>query len=303
MDIKRRFISICIVVLITMLWMQSISFASSSTPLSIYTVNYPLAYFAERIGGDHVEVVFPAPADVDPAYWMPDKETISRYQRADLILLNGAHYAKWIEKVALPRAKMVNTSRKFKDRYIRMAAALTHSHGTEGEHAHEDAAFTLWLDFSQAAKQAKAIEKALSRKLPEQSSMFRNNLAALENDLLGLDRQITEIVSIDKNKPLLASHPVYDYLQNRYTLNLKSLHWEPDEEISYRQWNELQETLQNHPAQWMIWEGEPMQKSVEKLQESGIHSLVFDPCGNRPDKGDFLTVMQANIENLRRAYK
>jgi zinc transport system substrate-binding protein len=86
-------------------------------------------------------------------------------------------------------------------------------------------------------------------------------------------------------------------------LNLKSLHWEPDEEISYRQWNELQETLQNHPAQWMIWEGEPMQKSVEKLQESGINSLVFDPCGNRPDKGDFLTVMQANIENLRSAYK
>ena len=283
--------------------MQSISFASSSTPLSIYTVNYPLAYFAERIGGDHVEVVFPAPADVDPAYWMPDKETISRYQRADLILLNGAHYAKWIEKVALPRAKMVNTSRKFKDRYIRMAGALTHSHGTEGEHAHEDAAFTLWLDFSQAAMQAKAIEKALSRKLPEQSSMFRKNLAALENDLLGLDRQITEIVSIDKNKPLLASHPVYDYLQNRYSLNLKSLHWEPDEEISYRQWNELQETLQNHPAQWMIWEGEPMQKSVEKLQDSGINSLVFDPCGNRPDKADFLSVMQANIENLRQAYK
>ena len=28
--------------------------------LSVYTVNYPLAYFAERIGGNHVEVVFPA---------------------------------------------------------------------------------------------------------------------------------------------------------------------------------------------------------------------------------------------------
>ena len=154
MDIIRRFISIFIVVLITMLWMQSISFASSSTPLSIYTVNYPLAYFAERIGGDHVEVVFPAPADVDPAYWMPDKETISRYQRADLILLNGAHYAKWIEKVALPRAKMVNTSRKFKEKYIRMAAEVTHSHGAAGEHAHEDAAFTLWLDFELAVMQA-----------------------------------------------------------------------------------------------------------------------------------------------------
>ena len=297
-----RFLSVCIVAIIAMTWFQCISFAAASSTLTVYTVNYPLAYFAERIGSDHVNVVFPAPADVDPAYWMPDREVISRYQKADLILLNGAHYAKWVEKVTLPREKMVNTSRKLKDRYIRMEAEVTHSHGAEGEHAHEDAAFTIWLDFELAVKQAKAIEKALSRKMPEQGSLFKKNLAALENDLLDLDRQIMEIVLKDKDKPLLASHPVYDYLQQRYSLNLQSVHWEPNEDISFNQWNELKKILQNHPAKWMVWEGEPMKKSVEKLQESGINSLVFDPCGNRPDKGDFLTVMQANIENLRRAY-
>jgi zinc transport system substrate-binding protein len=289
-------------ILTAIIWFQCIAFATPSTPLTIYTVNYPLAYFAERIGTDHVKVVFPAPSDVDPAYWMPDKGTITRYQKADLILLNGAHYAKWVEKVTLPRAKMINTSRKFKDRYIRMAAEVTHSHGAEGKHAHEDAAFTVWLDFQLAVMQAKAIEKALSRKMPEQSSAFKKNLAALEKDLQNLDQGIKKIFSIDKDKPLLASHPVYDYLQRKYSLDLKSVHWEPDEEISYSQWNELQEILQAHPAKWMIWEGKPMKKSVEKLQESGINSLVFDPCGNRPDKGDFLTVMQANIENLRKAY-
>ena len=40
--------------------------------LRIYTVNYPLAYFAERIGGDLAQVTFPAPPDVDPAFWMPN---------------------------------------------------------------------------------------------------------------------------------------------------------------------------------------------------------------------------------------
>ncbi len=44
--------------------------------LVIYTVNYPLAYFAERIGGDLVEVHFPAPTDGDPAFWSPDADTI-----------------------------------------------------------------------------------------------------------------------------------------------------------------------------------------------------------------------------------
>ena len=78
----------------------------SSDKLTVYTVNYPLKYFAERIGGEYVEVVFPAPADVDPAYWLPDRETVSDYQKADIILLNGAHYAKWVEKVTLPGSRM-----------------------------------------------------------------------------------------------------------------------------------------------------------------------------------------------------
>ena len=42
--------------------------------LVVYAVNYPLAYFAERIGGDLVEVVFPAPVDEDPAFWNPSAE-------------------------------------------------------------------------------------------------------------------------------------------------------------------------------------------------------------------------------------
>jgi hypothetical protein len=85
---------------------------SSSAKLTVYVVNYPLKYFAKRIGGEHIEVVFPAPADVDPAYWNPDVDTISAYQQADLIFLNGAGYAKWVDKVSLPRSKLVNTSKK-----------------------------------------------------------------------------------------------------------------------------------------------------------------------------------------------
>jgi zinc transport system substrate-binding protein len=270
--------------------------------ISIYTVNYPLQYFAERIGGEYVEVVFPAPADIDPAYWMPDKKTISGFQEADIILLNGAHYAKWVEKVSLPRSKMVNTSRKFKDQYIFIEEAVTHSHGPKGEHAHEDAAFTIWLDFKLATRQAKTIEKTLSRKRPALKSTFEKNYASLERDLLALDREIKEIVSKNPTLTLIVSHPVYDYLTRRYELNIKSVHWKPDKKPSGAQWMELQNILKNHPAKWMIWEGEPFKESVEKLESIGMKSIVFDPCGNVPEQGNFLTVMRQNIENLKMAF-
>ena len=70
--------------------------------LCVYVVNYPLAYFAERIGGDVVRVHFPAPAEGDPAFWSPDADTIAAYQNADLLLLNGADYAKWVDRATLP---------------------------------------------------------------------------------------------------------------------------------------------------------------------------------------------------------
>jgi zinc transport system substrate-binding protein len=74
-----------------------------------YVVNYPLYYFTERIAGDHVEVVFPAPSDVDPAFWKPDIATVAAFQAADVIVTNGATYAQWLSQVSLPLAKIVDT--------------------------------------------------------------------------------------------------------------------------------------------------------------------------------------------------
>jgi zinc transport system substrate-binding protein len=269
----------------------------------VYVVNYPLKYFVERIGGEHVKVVFPAPADEDPAYWMPDAETITDYQSADLILLNGANYAKWVSKVSLPRFRLVNTSARFKDRYIITSEVLTHSHGPGGKHAHESLAFTTWLDLELAAIQVNAIADAFTRKHPGQRNTFQKNYKALEKDLIALDRDIKAVVSKDPSKPLLVSHPVYDYFARRYGLNIKSVHWEPDEMPGAEQWLELQKLLKGHPAKWMIWEGEPMKDSVQKLKSIGVNSLVFDPCGNAPDQGDFLTVMHQNVQNLILAFE
>jgi zinc transport system substrate-binding protein len=290
---------------ILMVSIASTVFAVSkySDQLTIYTVNYPLKYFAERIAGEHATVVFPAPADVDPAYWMLDRKIISDYQKADLILLNGAHYAKWTEKVTLQRSRMVDTSRKFKDRYIKSDEAVTHSHGPEGKHAHEDIAFTIWLDFDVAAGQAEAITDALSRKRPLLKDTFQKNYTALAKDLKELDRQLKEIISQDNTRPLVVSHPVYDYLAHRYGLNIRSVHWEPDEVPGNAKLIELRNILKNHPAQWMIWEGKPLSSSVEKLKSIGVRSIVFDPCGNVPEQGDFLGVMRMNIKNLKKVYR
>jgi len=102
---KMRMLKVILITIVyTILSLYTCAFADT---LTVYVVNYPLQYFSERIGGEAVEVHFPVPPDVDPAYWNPDILTIQKYQKADLILINGAGYAKWIRKTSLPQSKLM----------------------------------------------------------------------------------------------------------------------------------------------------------------------------------------------------
>ena len=275
--------------------------AEGST-LLIYTVSYPLAYFAERIGGDRVRVEFPVPPGVDPAFWSPDPETVAAYQGADLILLNGAGYASWTDRVSLPSSRLVATAAGMADRYVVVEDAVTHSHGPAGEHAHGTIAFTTWLDPTMAVEQARAIRDAFARARPQHETAFDEGFAELERDLLDLDGRLSEIVAADSARALLASHPVYQYLAARYGMEMRSVHFEPDEPPSPAMWRDLQGILEEHPARWMLWEAEPLPATASQLRELGVESVVFSPAGNRPDDGDYLSVMEANLRRLDTAY-
>lgn len=257
--------------------------------LTVQAVNYPLAYFAERLGGEAIEVVLPE-IEGDPAFWKPGAEDLAGFQSADLILLNGTGYAKWLDYVSLPQSRLVDTSAGFKDRYITIKDAPMHSHGDGAAHAHGVTAFTTWLDPMLAIEQAAAIDTALS--------LEASGLAALKSDLLALDQALAAAFERLAGQPLIGSHPVYQYLQRRYGLNLRSLHWEPDVMPDDAMWQELEQLQASHPSSILLWEGEPLPEIKARLRTMGIQSVVFDPCGNRPQKGDFLSVMQANVANL-----
>jgi zinc transport system substrate-binding protein len=120
--------------------------------------------------------------------------------------------------------------------------------------------------------------------------------------LESLDGQLKAVVSVATDRPVLFSHPVYQYLQNRYGINGKSVHWEPDALPDEALWKELAELLKNHPAKWMIWEGTPLPDITKRLSEMGITSVVFDLCAGKPERGDFMSVMKQNVAELQKIY-
>lgn len=275
--------------------------AKSSKP-QVLVANYPLQYFAQRIAGDAIEAQLLAPKDEDPAFWQPNEAAITAFQAADLILMNGATYSKWADKVTLPESKVVDTSKGFAKNFIAVRDATTHSHGPGGEHSHNGTAFTTWIDFKQASLQVQAVSDALSALVPAAKETIVKNTETLKDELEALDERMSTLSRRLSQSPFVASHPIYHYLARRYGLNLKSVLWEPDTVLDEQHIGDLKALLATHRARWMIWEGEPAKDSVEKLDALGIKSVVFDPCGNVPDSGDFMTVMTANVVALEKAF-
>ncbi len=267
-------------------------------PLSVYVVNHPLEYFTQRIGGAHVEVVFPAPRDLDPAFWMPPPETIALYQEADLIIENGAGYARWIGQASLPRRRRVDTSAGFRDRWIALESGVTHGHGPEGEHSHVGTAFTTWLDPMLAKQQARAITRALISARPVARADFEAALGALEKDLDALDRALAQALEPYSGERLLFSHPVYHYLARRYSLEGPSLNWEPGEMSDEPAWRVFSRMLEKQPARVLLFEAEPHAEVTRRLSAMGIRIIVYEPAGNRPVQGDWLSTMLSNVERL-----
>jgi len=275
--------------------------SQTPTDATVFTVNYPLAYFAQRIGAEHVTVHFPAPPDIDPAFWQPDGETVGAYQSADLVFLNGAGYAKWLDVVTLSASRLVDTSAPFRDRYLEVEGTVTHSHGPEGDHSHEGTAFTTWLDPHLAIAHAESIAQALSARWPEHEGDFRDGMTSLEADLLALDSALAAATASAGSRPIAASHPVYQYLAARYDLNLQSVQWEPDAPPTGSQWSDFQRLLSEHSATLMLWEAEPLTETSERLGSLGVTVVVFDQSGNVPAEGDYLSVMRRNVESLAAA--
>ncbi|MCB5200224.1 metal ABC transporter substrate-binding protein [Loktanella sp. TSTF-M6] len=268
----------------------------------VATDNYPLAYFAERLGGGGVDVLFTVPGDVDPSFWRPGIADITAIQAADVIALNGAGFSTWPTKASLPRSRTFDTTAGLSDRLIQ-TDTVTHSHGDDGEHSHEATANYVWLDFELAQQQAAAIAEAMTRQVPDLADAIASSRDDLMADLAALDAQGRAIGDMADLPPVVASHPRYQYLGAAYGLDISAVEWDANVDPTADQWAALEALVAQTGAQVFIWEAEPAPGSRARMAEIGLTDVVFPPLANRPAEGDFVSVMQASLTALSEAFK
>jgi zinc transport system substrate-binding protein len=277
--------------------------ATESKNALVVTSNYPLFFFASRIteGVDVApEIVFPD-IEGDPALWIPGAGQIQLLQSADAVIINGAGAESWLNLITIDRQSLVDTSADIADRLIALDESVLHQHGPEGEHSHQGTAFTTWLDPQLAIAQAKSVTNALIQLAPSGETGFRDNMAKLEQELMQLDSRFADVFAKLDGRPVLFSHPVYQYLQHHYGINGRSVHWEPEQEPTTSAWIAMQRITTTHSATIMIWEDEPLTSTAQRLSDAGVASVYFHTVANRPDQGDYLSAMRANVERIASA--
>ena len=276
------------------------SSATESKNMLVVASNYPLYFLASQIakGVDIAPDIVLPEFEGDPAEWVPTAEQIQVIQAADVVLLNGGGAEPWLHLLTVDQHRLIDTSTNITGELIALDGAALHQHGPDGEHSHQGTAFTTWLDPKLAIEQSKSVFDSLVRLAPSGEASFRDNLATLEQQLLLLDKELIDVFAKLEDQPVIFSHPVYQYLERRFDINGRSLHWEPDQELTTAAWIDLQQMLALHAATIMIWEDRPSSQTNQRLIDSGITSVAFHTIANKPEQGDFFSAMQQNIERL-----
>ncbi|GAA4311443.1 hypothetical protein GCM10023115_32920 [Pontixanthobacter gangjinensis] len=266
----------------------------------VYVSNYPLYYFANKIGEDIIDLRFPASNETDPSDWVPGAENIVKMQQADLILLNGATFEKWLNNVTLKDEDMVNTTEGMSDKMLPLGEKFTHSHGEGGEHTHEGTASITWLDLSLAIAQAEKVNEALKKEAPGKSEDFQANFEKLKNGLSELHKNYQKLEIDPEKVQLIYSHPVYQYLQNAYGLKGENLHWEPSDGWDKNKKHEIEHLAKKGKKTYLVWEDEPTKAMKEGLEEMGVTSVVVNPLFGQPENLDMQEVLFKNLQNLQK---
>jgi len=277
--------------------------SSNSQEPVILTTFYPTHYFTQKIAMGKVKVECPCPEDEDPIFWQPDRSAISKYQQADMIVINGAKFEKWVAKVSLPQAKLVDSAKGIE--LLNYETATTHSHGPAGEHSHTGVDGHTWVDPVNALHQATVIYKAMTEKFPQLKDDFAAGFAELSKELKQLDSELKEVSKKMADTPILCSHPAYNYVGRRYGWNLKNLDLDPESKLTETQINDIRETLKTHPAKILLWEGEPTDEVANQVTEKlGLKNIVFSPCEGAPSdpsSSNYFSIMTNNIKVLKDA--
>ncbi len=276
---------------------------------------YPLAFVAERVGGDAVEVTQLTEPGAEPHDLELSVGETAEVARADLVLLEGGFQPAVDDAAGSGISGRVLDARDV----VELAPLPEHAgeHGEEHggeehggeEHGHGDDLAGLdphfWLDPLRLAEYADALATELGEIDPDRAEDYEARAADLRDELGQLDTAYAQGLQGCERDVIVVNHDAFGYL-TRYGLEFEPISGlSPDAEPSPAQLAELQETATREGVTTVFSERLVSRRTAETLaQDLGIEVGVLDPVeGLTPETTDedYLSLMRQNLTSLQEA--
>lgn len=292
---------------------------SNSDALTVYTTIYPLEYFAERIGGDTVEVESMVPAGADEHTYEPTSKTMLELAEADLFLYNGLGLEPFADKVVETLSSEGVTSVGVGEQvdieldhdHIHEEAHTEEAHSSEveeDEHDHGGVDPHVWIDPALAEQMAEVVKKELVAINPDEEALYNKNYEAFAAELEQLDEDFHTMADAAAHKEILVSHAAYGYWEESYDIEQLSVAGlSPTDEPSQKELKELADTATEHGIGYVIFEQNITPKIAEVIQKEigaeslRLHNLATLTEEDIKDGEDYMSIMKKNIETLKTA--
>lgn len=277
---------------------------------------YPLAWMAERVGGDLVEVTNLTPSGAEAHDLELTPRDVASLSEADVIvLLSGFQPA--VDDAAEGADGTVFDAADHADLSLTIEGD-GHDHGEEDAHAEEEGAHSeedahaeeegvdphFWLDPTRLAAVGEAFADALAEVDPDNADAYAANAEALAAELADLDAEIEAGVASCERKELVTSHGAFGYFADRYgfePVGIAGL--SPDAEPSAGRLAELAEFVADNDVRTIYFETLVSPDLAETLaSETGAETAVLDPLEGLSDASegaDYLEVMRANLASVQ----
>jgi zinc transport system substrate-binding protein len=249
---------------------------------------YPLAWAAERVGGNAVEVRNLTKPGVEPHDVELGPREVEDLRSADVVLYLGSGFQPAVED-AVEGAEGTAIDLLEGEELLRPAEA-------QGELQADP---HVWLDPVRYARMVRTLAETLGR---------TEEAAPLVEDLEALDTDYRNGLADCARRQIVAAHAAFGYLARRYDLEQISLTGlAPEAESTPRDLERLVDEVRDSGATTIFFESLVSPRLAETVaRETGARTDALNPLEGLDDEelrrgDDYLSVMRENLASLRRA--
>ncbi len=176
----------------------------------------PLAYFAERIGGEHVQVQVLVQPGQSPHSYEPTPKQMAELSHAQVYFAAGLQF----EKTLIPKIRGSNKGLMVAGLYEDAGHAAEGGHEDEHEeHGHSGKDPHTWLNPDFAGKVIVAgIASTLSELDVEHSEYFARNARLLREELDRLSKRISQAADRAGRREFYVFHPAFGHFAEAFSL-------------------------------------------------------------------------------------